>query len=141
MSRRLAVLFLLTLPAFAAERPPAKAIPTPVPTPFPTLETFQLFIDSRLYAPIRLELPGERNSYSIRQPGDPDSVISPGAPTPSNHFAVKPAFEVNDILLKAYQPDPTVDPHDNKTRGAGVFSPLDAIGRPLQLRFGARLVW
>ncbi len=79
---------------------------------------------------------------AIRQPGDPDSVVSPGSPTPSSQLALKPAFEVNDILLKAYQPDPTVDPHDFlKTRGAGAFSPLDAVGRPYQLRFGARLVW
>lgn len=116
--------------------------PPPSPTPLPRLETFPFFLlDYRTYMPVRLELPDEHGRVSIRQPGDPDSVISPGAATPSRQVALKPAFEVNDILLKAYQPDPTVTPNDNKPRGAGAFSPLDAAGRPFQLRFGARLVW
>ena len=77
----------------------------------------------------------------IRQPGDADSVISPGAQTPSREVALKPAFEINDILLKAYTPDALVTPGDNRFRSAGTFSPLDEHGRPYQFRLGARLVW
>jgi hypothetical protein len=145
MFRSLALLLLLALPTLATELPaqnaaPAKALSV-VTVPIRVFELFRGFLDSRRAAPLRLEPLADRNKLGIRQPGDADSVISPGAPTPSNHFALKPAFEVNDLLLKAYEPDPTVDPRDNRTRGAGAFSPLDARGRPYQFYFGARLVW
>ncbi len=145
MFRPLAVLLLLSLPTLAAEMPAASSAapnaPFVVTVPIRVFEFFRGFLDSRRAAPLRLEPLADRDKLGIRQPGDPDSIISPGAPTPSNHVALKPAFEVNDLLLKAYEPDPTVDPRDNRSRGAGAFSPLDARGRPYQFCFGARLVW
>jgi len=150
MFRTLAALFLVSLPTLAAEMPVTNSTPagqaganaaSVVTVPIRVFEFFRGFLDSRRVAPVRMEPLGERDRLGLRQPGDPDSVISPGAPTLSNTFALKPAFEVNDLLLKAYEPDPTVDPHDGRTRGAGAFSPLDARGRPYQFCFGARLVW
>jgi hypothetical protein len=156
MIRSVAVLVLSTLPALpalAGERPAAAPGSAPaaglapalsvVTAPFRLFGIVRQFFDPKTPVPLRMEpmpMP-EKEKLPIRQPGDPDSVISPGGPTPSKHIALRPAFEVNDLLLKAYQPDPTVDPHDNRTRGAGAFSPLDAGGRPYQFRFGARLVW
>ena len=145
MFRPLAVFLLLALPGLAAEMPAQSPAPRNAPSvvtvPISVFELFRGFLDSRRAAPLRLEPLADCDKLGIRQPGDADSVISPGAPTPSKQVALKPAFEVNDLLLKAYEPDPTVDPHDNRTRGAGAFSPLDTHGRPYQFRFGARLVW
>ncbi|MFI5181703.1 MAG: hypothetical protein ACHQPI_09955 [Thermoanaerobaculia bacterium] len=130
-------LLLLALPALAADAPP------PSPTPAPTLlGSFRLFPDLWSPPPIRIEggvHPSE--TLRIRQPGDPDSVISPGAQGLSHQIRLLPALEINDILLKAYAPDPTLEPNDNRLRAAGAFSPLDKNGRPYQLRLGARLVW
>ena len=140
MGRAFAILLILSATAAAAE----PAAPAPSPTPAaerPHFNLLRLFGDLHSLLPIRIEPRTGPKKVSVRQPGDPDSVISPGAPTPSQHVTMKPAFEINDILLKAYGPDPTVDPHDNRVRGAGAFSPLDAGGRPYQFRLGARLVW
>jgi len=129
-------LALLALPALAADAPP----PSPAPAA-PLIRLLQLFPD--LSAPaIRLNT-GARPSETlrIRQPGDPDSVVSPGSPGLSNEIRFLPALEINDILLKAYKPDPALGPADSRFRAAGAFCPLDEHGRPYQLRFGARLVW
>jgi len=148
MFRSLSLLLLLSMPAWSAEKPAPGQPPAPASASVPQLIVkvpIHLFglvkqlLDSP--APVRLAPLPVHDRLAIRQTGDPDSVVSPGSPTPSNHLALKASFEINDLLLKAYEPDPTVDPHDNRTRGAGAFSPLDARGRPLQLRFGARLVW
>ena len=150
MFRTLAALLLVSLPTLAAEMPANNPTPSGqapantasvVTVPIRVFEFFRGFLDSRRAAPVRMEPLRERDRLRLRQPGDPDSVISPGAQTPSNKVALKPAFEVNDLFLKAYEPDPTVDPHVSRTRGAGAFSPLDAHGRPYQFSFGARLVW
>jgi hypothetical protein len=107
----------------------------------PALGVFRLFPDYSQPPPPRLDtnvrLP---ETLRIRQPGDPDSVVSPGAPGASHEIRFLPALEINDILLKAYTPDPTLSPNDNRFRAAGAFSPLDH-GRPYQFRLGARLVW
>jgi hypothetical protein len=130
------VLALLALPALAAEAPP---LPTPdAKAPF----SFRLFPD--LFEPIQPHLDADvrpPETLRIRQPGDPDSMISPGRTGASNELRLLPTLEINDILLKAYRPDPTLEPNDNRFRAAGVFSPLDEHGRPYQFRFGARLVW
>ena len=140
MLRILAVLLILAGTAAAVE--PAAPVQGPTPTDErPQFNLLRFFGDLRSLLPIRIEARTAPKKISLRQSGDPDSVISPGAPTPSQQMAMKPAFEVNDILLKAYRPDPTVDPNDNRVRGAGAFSPLDAGGRPYQFRLGARLVW
>ena len=44
-------------------------------------------------------------------------------------------------MLKALAPDPTIEPNDPKGRAGGDWKPIDARGRPYQLRFGARLIW
>jgi len=155
MFLRSAVLLLVALsalPALSAERPSSTPPPATAPAPgsVPQLivgvpihlfELVKQLFESPPPPTVRLEpLPGQEG-LAIRQVGDPDSVVSPGSATPSHRLSLKASFEINDLLLKAYEPDPTVDPNDNKTRGAAAYSPLDARGRPLQLRFGARLVW
>ncbi len=117
-------------------------LPTPTATPKPPPpQQFRLFPEISLPS-LRLDdiaRPSER--ISIRQPGDPDSVVSPGSPSPTQELKLLPAFEINDILLKAYTPDALLDPHDNRVRAAGAYSPLDEHRRPYQFRLGARLVW
>lgn len=137
MRRTGLALALLALPALAAEAPP------PPPTPaVPALRSFRLFPDGSQPPPLRLDANVRApETLRIRQPGDPDSVVSPGAPSASHEIRFLPALEINDFLLKAYTPDPTLDPHDNRFRAAGAYSPLDASGRPYQFRLGARLVW
>lgn len=130
------VLTLLALPALAAEAPPP---PTHEAKP---LFSFQLLPGFFEPSPQHLDAnvrPPER--LAIRQPGDPDSVISPGGPGASHELRLLPAFEINDIFLKAYRPDPTLEPNDNRFRAGGAFSALDERGRPYQFCFGARLVW
>lgn len=77
----------------------------------------------------------------FRLPGDPDSVFSLGGPALSGEPRVRLAVEVNEVLLKVLAPEPNVDPNDGKARSGGDWKPLDAAGRPYQLRFGARLIW
>lgn len=139
--RRVAILVLFVVPltAFADDRP----VSTSNQPPKLSLSGVFGLISDLTKLPF---LPFAKNTrpherLHIRQAGDPDSVISPGAPTPSNAVALKPSVEINDILLKAYAPDALVTPGDNRFRAAGAFSPLDEHGRPYQLRLGARLVW
>ena len=137
--RCVAVLLVLALPlsAFAADRPAATSSPPPT---VPVVKVFQLFSGLTSLPFLRLpDLPKPPDRISIRQAGDPDTVISPGKATPSNELALKPALEINDILLKAYAPRALVE--SREIRSAGTFSPLDEHGRPYQLRLGARLVW
>ncbi len=77
----------------------------------------------------------------VRLPGDPDSLFTLGGPAPSGHPAVRLAVEVNEVLPKALAPDAKVDSNDSRGRAGGDWKPLDAMGRPYQLRFGARLIW
>lgn len=77
----------------------------------------------------------------VRLPGDPDSLFTLGGPAPSGRPAVRLAVEVNEVLPKALTPDPKVDANDGRGRAGGDWKPLDAMGRPYQLRFGARLIW
>jgi len=132
------LLALLPLAAPAADLP----APTPSPAPAaPQTPRFRLFPELSLPSLRVGEVVPPSEKISIRQPGDPDSVISPGTPSPTHELKLMPALEINDLLLKAYTPDALVDPHDNRFRAAGAFSPLDHAGRPYQLRLGARLVW
>jgi len=135
------VLLLVFPLAAAAQEGPQLASETP---PKISLSgVFQFFSDlTKLpYLPFQSKVKPPAQHLYIRQSGDPDSVISPGAPTPSNQVSLKPSFEINDILLKAYTPDPTLSPGDNRFRAAGAFSPIDEHGRPYQFTLGARLVW
>jgi hypothetical protein len=132
-------LSLLPLAALADDRPVTTSNQAPKAS---LVNVFKFFSDlTKLpFLPFSGKMkPPER--LHIRQAGDPDSLISPGAPTPSNEVALKPAIEINDIHLKAYAPDALLGPGDNRFRSAGAFSPLDEHGRPYQLRLGARLVW
>ncbi len=131
-------LLLLALPALGADLPREAATPKPEA---PRLRLFGLFPE--LHAEPAIHLDGSylsSETLRIRQPGDPDSVVSPGEPGPSHELRLLPAIEINDLLLKAYTPDPTLVPGDNRFRAAGAYSPLDT-RRPYQFRLGARLVW
>lgn len=137
MRRTCLAFALLALPALAEEAPPPPSTPAA-----PVLHPFRLFPDLSHPPPPQLNANVRSpETLRIRQPGDSDSVISPGAPSASNEIRFLPALEINDILLKSYKPDPTLSPNDNRFRAAGAFSPLDASGRPYQFRLGARLVW
>jgi hypothetical protein len=126
-------------PALAADQPAVPQMQAPTVS---LVKVFRLFSDLTSIPFLRLPgSPKAPESLHLRQAGDPDSLISPGAPTLSNEMALKPAFEINDILLKAYTPDALVTPGDNRFRSAGTFSPLDEHRRPYQFRLGARLVW
>jgi hypothetical protein len=83
-----------------------------------------------------------RVEYLLRLPGDPDSVFTLGGPSPSGQASVRLAVEVNEVIPKLLAPDPKVDSSDSRGgRTGGDWKPLDAAGRPYQLRFGARLIW
>lgn len=92
-------------------------------------------------APAGIPRAGADHGSAFRLPGDPDSVFSPGGPSPSGKLKLLAAVEVNDVVLKSITPDPTIAPSDTRTRAPGSWAPLDAAGRPYQLRLGARLVW
>ncbi len=77
----------------------------------------------------------------VRLPGDPDSVLTLGGPVPSGEPRFRFAIEVNEAVLKLIPPDPRVRPDDTRSRAGGDWQPVDATGRPYQLRLGARLVW
>ena len=77
----------------------------------------------------------------LRLPGDPDSVFSLGGPAPSGQPRVRIAVEVNEVVLKLLSPDPKVDSSDSRPRAGGDWKPVDSMGRPYQLRLGARLIW
>jgi hypothetical protein len=131
---------MLPLAANGADVSTPALPPAPAPAALQA-PRFRLFPELSLSSLRFGDLVRSPEKVSIRQAGDPDSVISPGAPSPTNELKLIPAFEINDILLKAYSPDANLDPHDNRFRAAGAFSPLDHAGRPYQLRLGARLVW
>ena len=106
-------------------------------------QRFQLFPAppaSEAVAPIA-DFREPRVENLVRLPGDPDSLFTLGGPAPSGQPAVRLAVEVNEVLLKALTPDPKVDATDSRGRAGGDWKPLDAMGRPYQLRFGARLIW
>lgn len=77
----------------------------------------------------------------VRLAGDSDSVFTLGGPAPSGQPRLRLAVEVNEALLKVLAPDPAVDRNDPRGRIGGDWKPIDAAGRPYQLRLGARLIW
>jgi hypothetical protein len=80
--------------------------------------------------------------HLVRLPGDPDSVFTLGGPSPSGRPSVRLAVEVNEVIPKLLAPDAKVESTDSRGgRTGGDWKPLDAAGRPYQLRFGARLIW
>ncbi|MHB8796942.1 MAG: hypothetical protein ACYDBY_00630 [Thermoanaerobaculia bacterium] len=92
-------------------------------------------------APLPPELGVFSDESLIRLPGDPDSVLTLGGPVPSGEPRLRFAIEVNEAVLKLIPPDPRVRPDDTRSRAGGDWHPVDATGRPYQLRLGARLVW
>lgn len=77
----------------------------------------------------------------LRLPGDSDSVLTLGGPAPSGVPRLRLAVEVNEAALKLLAPDPRVESADTRSRAGGDWKPIDAVGRPYQLRLGARLIW
>ncbi len=148
MVKRAWVLALTLLPAVAAggaepSTPPAAPTPdAPVAPPRPPLvERFRFFSLSPLPLPV-LDLSGLPDEKRLfHQQGDPDSLFTLGDPTPGGQVHLKAAIEINELFLKAIPPDASVGSADTRPRAAGSFLPLDASGRPYQLRLGARLVW
>lgn len=149
MSMRAWVLALTLLPAIAAggaepstvdllqaDAPATSLAPRP-----PLLQRFRLFSLEPLPTPV-LDLSGlPEDKRLFHQQGDPDSLFTIGEPTPGGQVRLTAAIEVNEIFLKAIPPDARVGSPDTRPRAAGSFLPLDASGRPYQLRLGARLVW
>ncbi len=148
MVKRAWVLALTLLPAVAAggaepSTPPAAPTPdAPVAPPRPPLvERFRFFSLTPLPLPV-LDLSGlPEEKRLFHQQGDPDSLFTLGDPTPGGQVHLKAAIEINELFLKAIPPDASVGSADTRPRAAGSFLPLDASGRPYQLRLGARLVW
>jgi hypothetical protein len=148
MVKRAWVLALTLLPAVAAggaepSTPPAAPTPdAPVAPPRPPLvERFRFFSLTPLPLPA-LDLSGlPEEKRLFHQQGDPDSLFTLGDPTPGGQVHLKAAIEINELFLKAIPPDASVGSADTRPRAAGSFLPLDASGRPYQLRLGARLVW
>lgn len=91
-------------------------------------------------APIPTLDPSKGQSL-VRLPGDADSVFTLGGPGPSGEPRVRLAVEVNEAALKVLAPDPKIEANDTRPRQAGDWKPIDAAGRPYQLRFGARIIW
>lgn len=77
----------------------------------------------------------------VRLPGDSDSVFTLGGPGPSGEPRIRLAVEVNEAVLKVLSPDPKIEASDTRPRSGGDWKPIDAAGRPYQLRFGARIIW
>lgn len=117
-----------SLPALAADSGEAK----PGFRLFPSLEGAQL--DPGLGGIVSHE-------RLLRLPGDPDSLFTLGRPGESGKPKLLPAVEVNDVVLRLLPPDPRIQPSDAQGRPQGDYQPVDAFGRPYQLRLGARLVW
>ncbi len=146
------LLALTLLPALASGAAHAAPLSTgdailqkdsaPQPAPRPKLiERFRLFSLEPLSTPV-LDLSGlPEEKRLFHQQGDPDSLFTLGDPTPQGQVHLKAAIEVNEIFLKAIPPEARVGSPDTRPRAAGSFLPLDASGRPYQLRLGARLVW
>ncbi len=128
-----------------AERaaPVSRDVLGPVQMLMKAMERFTLF--PKLFSPsasrrVPSGMP-EGHERLLHQPGDPDSLLTLGGSSPEGELRVKPAFEINEIFLKANPPDIHVDPTDTRPRSAGSFTALDERGRPYQFRLGARLVW
>ena len=146
----LVVLLLVTMGASAAE-PPASTKPLAAPesAPPPTPAPFKLLLDKLflLFEPqpsTLLRTPSLLPSGDVRlfhQAGDPDSLFTLGGPSPGGELRLRAAFEVNDLVLRAMAPDIRVTPGDTRQRAAGDYRALDSMGRPYQLRLGARFVW
>ena len=137
----LSLLLALSQPAPAAPGPEPSAEARPSGS---SAGPFRLFAAPPALAPEAKPLTGvepPRLENLFRLPGDPDSVFSLGGPAPSGEPRVRLAVEVNEVLLKVLAPEPNVNPSDAKARSGGDWKPLDAAGRPYQLRFGARLIW
>ena len=118
-----------------AEEEPVKPLP-----PARALAVVSVHAEPGLGVPGHLGAAGTQES-PFRLPGDSDSVLTLGGRSPSGKLSLRAAVEVNDVVLKAIPPDPAVAPTDARPRASGSWSPLDAWGRPYQLRLGARLVW
>jgi hypothetical protein len=88
-----------------------------------------------------IDLDGLSSESLVRLAGDSDSVFTLGGPAPSGQPRLRLAVEVNEALLKVLAPDPAVSPTDLRGRIGGDWKPIDAAGRPYQLRLGARLIW
>ena len=82
-----------------------------------------------------------RKESLVWLPGDDDSVFTLGGPAPSGEPRLRFAVEVNEVVLKVLAPDPLVPTDDVRGRLGGDWKPIDATGRPYQLRLGARLIW
>lgn len=135
------VLFLLLPGAVRAASGPEPTVESRPPSA--PASPFRLFAAPPALAPVPRAIEGIeplRPENLFRLPGDPDSVFSLGGPAPSGEPRVRLAVEVNEVLLKVLAPEPNVDPNDGKARSGGDWKPLDAAGRPYQLRFGARLI-
>ncbi len=87
------------------------------------------------------ELDATRTDSLVRLPGDADSVFTLGGPAPSGQPRVRLAVEVNEAILRVLAPDPKVESTDLRGRAGGDWKPIDASGRPYQLRLGARIIW
>lgn len=132
----LAVLLLLTVAGAEAAGPRAGG-PLVAPTAF---QLFPAPPSSEAATPLAGLDPAKPDSL-VRLPGDADSVFTLGGPGPSGQARLRLAVEVNEVLLKALSPDPKLESNDLRGRAGGDWKPLDAAGRPYQLRFGARLIW
>ena len=86
-------------------------------------------------------LDGSKQESLVRLPGDSDSVFTLGGPGPSGEPRLRLAVEVNEAVLKVLAPDPKIESNDLRGRSGGDWKPIDAAGRPYQLRFGARVIW
>ena len=127
--------------AFAASAAEVDAPARPAPK-----EEFHLFLAfpvplESLAGPAPFTLDPARPESFVRLAGDPDSVVTLGGPALSGEPRLRFAVEVNEVALKILAPDPTVDAKDTRGRSGADWKPIDAMGRPYQLRLGARLIW
>ena len=111
------------------------------PTAAPPL--FRLFVaPPALAAAASLaQFDATRAESLVRLPGDSDSVFTLGGPAPSGQPRVRLAVEVNEAILRVLAPDPKIESNDLRGRAGGDWKPIDAWGRPYQLRLGARIIW
>ena len=106
-------------------------------------QQFQLFLAPpalQTSAPL-VGLDAVKTESLVRLPGDSDSVFTLGGPGPSGEPRFRLAVEVNEATLTLLTPDPKVEATDTRPRSGGDWKPIDAAGRPYQLRFGARIIW
>lgn len=107
------------------------------------LQRFRLFAAPPALetAPPLAGLDGEKGESLVRLPGDADSIFTLGGPGPSGEPRIRFAVEVNEAILRVLAPDPKVESSDLRGRSGGDWKPIDASGRPYQLRLGARIIW